>query len=90
MPVYCVSYDLRGVNRDYTPLFEALQTNVDSWWHFLESTWLISTNESALQVWERLRRTILRDDSLLIIEVRHNLNGWLPPEAWQWIRANVH
>jgi hypothetical protein len=88
MSVFCVSYDLKGINRDYTPLIRALQSK-GKWWHFLESTWLISTDETAVDVWNRIYSTIDKKDVLLIIEVRNNVNGWLPKEAWDWIRENV-
>ncbi len=88
MPVYCVSYDLKGENRNYLPLFAVLQQS-SRWWHYLESTWLISTNESPQQLWERIRPTIQARDFLLIIEVRDNISGWLPKDAWEWIHTNV-
>ncbi len=88
MPVYCVSYDLKGPNRDYESLIEALQSE-GRWWRFLESTWLISTDETPSDLWKRLSPTITRKDCILIIEVRNNAQGWLPREAWEWIRNNV-
>lgn len=88
MKVYCVSYDLKGIKRDYTPLLSALQS-MGKWWHFLESTWLIATNETPAEIWRRIATTIDTNDRLLIIEVRNNINGWLPKDAWDWISSNV-
>ena len=86
--VYSVTYDLKTPGRDYTPLYAALKT-FPKWWHFLDSTWLIATEESPSQVYKRLVSTITQKDRLLIIEVRNNAQGWLPKEAWDWINQNV-
>ncbi len=85
---YCVSYDLRQPDRNYTGLFERLKSS-PSWWHYLESTWLIATNESATQLANRLAPAIDRNDLLLVIEVRRGVGGWLPRDAWNWITKNV-
>lgn len=88
MKVYCVSYDLKGQSRDYSSLVAALKS-AGKWWHFLESTWLIGTEETPEQLWKRIHTTIEKRDFLIIIEVRKNANGWLPKEAWDWISTNV-
>jgi hypothetical protein len=89
MTVYCVSYDLRGKERpQYKSLIDELQRS-SGWWHHLESTWLICTNESADQLYGRLWPHMHKDDSLLIIEVRDNCQGWLKARAWAWITASV-
>jgi|APMI01.1.fsa_nt_gi hypothetical protein len=86
--VFCVSYDLKQPGRDYSPLIDALKES-SQWWHYLDSTWLIKTTETSDQVWARLSSKVDKNDFMLIIEVRNNSNGWLPKEAWDWIRTNV-
>jgi hypothetical protein len=86
--VYCISYDLKAPSRNYDGLFDALKKST-KWWHYLESTWLIQTAEEPNQIWERLAQHIDKKDYLLIIEVRGNVQGWLPKEAWEWIYANA-
>ena len=88
MTAYCISYDLKVPGRDYTALFNAIKQS-ELWWHYLDSTWIISTNESAQQVWDRLANAIDKNDYLLVIEVRNNTKGWLPKEAWTWISSKV-
>ncbi len=86
--VYSVTYDLKTPGRDYTPLYEALK-KAGKWWHYLESTWLIATDETPNQLYNRLVSTITISDRLLIIEVRNNGQGWLPKAAWDWIEENA-
>ena len=85
---YTINYDLKAPNRDYEGLYEAIKAS-PKWWHYLESTWIIATDESVKQVSARLKPHIDDNDRLLVIEVRENFQGWLPKKAWEWLHANV-
>ena len=86
--VYLVTYDLKRPGQEYTRLHEAIEA-LGIWWHYLESTWLVDTSLGASGVWEHLKRTIDRNDSLLIIAVSRDYSGWLTEDAWQWIQQRV-
>ena len=88
MSAYLVTYDLKAKGYNYAPLYEALKAS-GVWWHYIEATWLIKTDDTPNQIWKRLAAHITRSDFLLIIEIRDNTQGWLPPKAWEWIHANV-
>ena len=88
MAVYSVSYDLHRPGQNYTGLIDELKKS-RNWWHYLESTWLIVTNETASQLWDRLSQHVDANDSVLVIVVRNDKGGWLPKDAWDWINANV-
>jgi hypothetical protein len=88
MSAYLITYDLKTKGRDYSPLYEALKA-LGPWWHYLDASWLIKTTDSPSTIWKRLAPHITRNDFVLIIEVRDNAQGWLPPKAWEWIHANV-
>lgn len=85
MRIYNISYDLKKPGQNYTELFDELK-NSPGWWHYLKSTWLVATNETASQLWDRISPAIDKNDRVLIIQVVNNNNaGWLPQEAWDWI-----
>lgn len=87
--VSSVNYDLRSKAKpDYVGLEEELKRSY-KWWHYLESTWLIMTTESADELWDRIQPHCHKHDYALVIEVRNNSQGWLPAAAWQWINENV-
>lgn len=88
MGVYCVSYDLNKAGQDYEGLYGALKEFPD-WWHYLDSTWLVSTNESAYAIFDKLHQHLDENDSLLIVQVGKDYSGWLSEEAWEWIKRNV-
>jgi hypothetical protein len=84
--LYNVSYDLNKAGKDYKGLHDELK-RTESWYHLLDSTWLLYTSESASQIWDRLSPHIDTDDHILIIQVVNNYYGWLPQDAWNWITA---
>ena len=86
--ILLISYDLNNPKRGYRGLYKEIK-KADTWWHHLDSTWIIRTNQNPETWQDRLRRYMDKDDSLLIIEVRNNYQGWLPEEAWQWLERNL-
>lgn len=88
MTAYSINYDLKAPGRNYDPLYEEIKKS-RLWWHYLESTWIICTNETPDQVWQRLSKHVDKNDYVLIIEVRDRCQGWLPKDAWEWIHKNV-
>jgi len=87
--IYLVSYDLKKPATDYPGLYEILK-NYPGWWHHLESTWLVATEDDAQKIWEKIEPHIDKNDSVLIIKINSSdRQGWLPKEAWKWINENV-
>jgi hypothetical protein len=82
--VFAISYDLKATGRNYAPLYDAIKKS-PKWCHYLDSTWLIYTTETPVQIWNRLVLHVDKSDSILIIEVRNNCYGLLPAAAWTWI-----
>jgi len=83
--IYAINYDLKKPGQRYKRLHEAIKQCGVSWWHYLESTWLVDTNLSADQIWARLEPHLDKNDSALVIRVTNDCQGWLPEKAWQWI-----
>ncbi len=86
--LYSVTYDLKQPGRDYSGLYKELK-KTNKWWHYLESTWLLYTSETPIDIWKRLCDHIDKNDYILIIEVRDNMQGWLPKEAWNWLHEHA-
>ena len=88
--ILLVSYDLRQPGGDYSGLIEELK-ECSAWWHYLKSTWIVSTDETPDQFAERLRRHLHKRDRLLVIAVEPGASrqGWLPKKAWDWLRKRL-
>lgn len=88
MSVYCVSYDLNQAGQNYNALYNELKKS-PGWCHPLDSTWLISTGETAQQLSDRLRRHLDNNDTLLVIGVTKEYAGWLTQDTWDWMRTDI-
>ena len=87
--VLLITYDLNRPGQDYTALHNAIKS-YGTWWHHLESTWLIQTTETPEQCFNRLSPHLDQNDNMLVIEVKQNYWGWLPQKAWEWLSARTY
>jgi hypothetical protein len=81
--ILIISYDLKSI-RDYTPFYEAMKQQ-GPWWHYLASTWLISTSKSPQEIAESVHPFMDPQDFLLVTEMGDLYQGYLPKQAWDWI-----
>lgn len=88
--LYLISYDLKSADKNYNGLYNAIKGLGSKWWHYLDSTWFVVTNNTIDQSSEILRREIDNNDSILILDVTgyNAANGWLPSKAWEWLTNN--
>ena len=90
MRTYVIGYDLHKPQQDYEGLSEAIKA-LGSWWHCLDSTWMITTDETPAQIRDRLSPHIDDDDRLLVSAVG-------APAAWKgfsqqcsdWLKENLN
>lgn len=87
MKTYVVSYELRK-KKNYIGLYEQLKAS-SGWWHYIDSTWLVATEESANELYNRLKPHLDQEDSILIIQAATDMQGWLPKDAWKWIHQTL-
>ena len=88
--ILLVSYDLKTPNKNYEDLYTTLKT-ADTWWHYLESTWLLYTaNPDGVNEWQKKIKNIIDDnDNFIVVDItKQSRNGWLPKKAWDWIRKH--
>lgn len=86
---YHVSYDLKKPRQDYDALIAEIKRS-PGYYHIMQSTWLISTSETAHELFRRLGGRMDNDDRILISEIsNHNYTGWLNQSVWDWLRSQV-
>ena len=66
MACYIISYDLKK-ERDYQSLYDGIKS-YGTWARITESTWAIVTDESAVQVRDRLLSLVDSDDRLFVVK----------------------
>lgn len=90
MSVLLVGYDLRNPGRNYDDLYRAIMRY--SHCHALESMWFIDTQESPVQVRDKLCDVVDADDQIYVMRLRKNwaacrtedCSKWLKSEARSW------
>ncbi len=63
-----IGYDLNRPGKNYPELIEAIKA-IGSWWHCLDSTWIVKTEQTAAQIRDRLRPHIDTNDELLVAKL---------------------
>jgi hypothetical protein len=90
MACLLITYDLNTPGQHYKDLHEAIKQLGTSWWHYLDSTWLVSTSLSPRQAWDKLAAVVDKNDHFLIVNITGDTyGGWLPEKAWDWLRSHV-
>jgi hypothetical protein len=90
MGTFLVGYDLDKPDQNYPDLINKLKS-YETWWHHLDSTWLIKATSTAAKLRDELEAHIGKADKLLVIEVTNV--AWattgLPDTANEWLRSCV-
>jgi hypothetical protein len=89
MNTYIVGYDLNKPGQAYTDLIEALKA-YPNWWHYLDSTWVLKSNQTTEQIRNHLQQFIDRNDELLVVRLSGE-GAWIGfnQEGSQWLMTNL-
>jgi hypothetical protein len=85
--ILIVTYDLRSP-KDYHDLYEVVKLQ-GKWWHYMASTWLLSTTKEPQQVVDAMLPYMDPTDLLFVCEITPKYQGRLPQLAWEWINAEL-
>lgn len=70
MKTYLIGYDLNKPGKDYTRLIQAIKDAFPTRWHELDSTWVVKTNLTAVQIRDRLKPPLIDNtDELLVVRL---------------------
>jgi len=89
MNTLLISYDLNTPGQDYAQLHEKIKS-LGAWCHSLESTWIVTTSYTPVQVRDSLVSTIDRNDELLVMDLS-GIAAWhgLSIEVSNWLKTNL-
>jgi hypothetical protein len=90
MAALLVGYDLNKPAQNYPGLIEQLK-EFGTWWHHLDSTWLVKTVLTPVQLRDRLKSLIDANDELLVIDVSGRAAAWtgFNDKASAWIKEHL-
>jgi hypothetical protein len=86
--VYLITY-IKSQFGDYDGLNATLSAYGNNALNYTGDYWLIKTNETAVQLNNKLKTHLVNGEHFLVIEVTRNYYGWLPNSAWVWMNANL-
>lgn len=84
-----IGYDLNSPGKNYSDLIDAIKA-IGSWWHCLDSTWLVKTDLSCVQIRDRLRPYIDANDELLVATLT-GVAAWtgFDKNCSDWLTSNL-
>ena len=87
MSTMIVGYDLNKPGKDYDGLIEKLKS-FGAWWHHLDSTWLVKTEMSPVELRDALKPYLDSTDELLVIDVSGAARAWVgfSDRASAWLK----
>ena len=92
MAIYVIGYDLHpSKGETYEELIEAIK-NIGPWWHCLDSTWLVISDRTAIQIRDTLWRHMKADDQLLVmVYIKGSGAAWngFNKNCADWLRSNL-
>jgi hypothetical protein len=88
MATMLVGYDLNRPGQEYAGLIGAIK-EIGSWWHHLDSTWLVKTSLTVTELRDALKIHIDAGDELLVIDVTGRSWAGTGFDSYDWLRANI-
>lgn len=84
-----IGYDLNKTGQDYTTLIEKIKS-IGTWWHCLDSTWIVKSNQSCVQIRDFLQSYIDSNDELLVVKLSGE-SAWcgFGKDCADWLRNNL-
>lgn len=91
--IYSLSYELKSLDKDYSPLFSYLEHEVGSGKgiHVMRDSWWIASDVEldVDAVCDEIRSRIGERDHFFFSRLSNSdINGWLPSTAWDYFREN--
>ena len=92
MTIYMIGYDLHPKQGEtYDELIAAIKNVGSNWWHCLDSTWLVVTTKTAVQVRDELWMHMKPDDQLLVVAYAPPNSAWVgfKDSCQSWLKNNM-
>jgi hypothetical protein len=86
-----IAYDIHPPKGgEYENLVAAIQS-LGSWWHHLETVWIVQCSYTPAEIRDRLRSRIGLDDQLLVVDISGDVAGWagVNQAGSDWLAQNI-
>lgn len=84
-------YDLNAPGKDYSTLIPAIQAQFPNYWHCLDSTWIVATDWSPVQVRDWLLARVDRNDEIFAVDITGKPAAWagFTGVCQDWLKNNL-
>lgn len=81
-------------NFDYSVVHNSLITypsssnpHIKNWWHYIPNAYIFITSLTTYELQEEIRKQLPSNSNFIIFDItEREYSGWLPREAWDWIK----
>ena len=85
---FLISYDLNKSEKNYDGVYSAIkESSTGMWCRPLESVWVIQSNLSTPQIYNKIAPSLDKDDRMLVIEVTSNSYWYLDQEVSDYLKT---
>ncbi len=84
--VLLITYEVMDKSRNLLPLHLNIKST-GTWWHHIDNVWIIQTNDSPETWYKRIAPFFTQADHVFVTQITRNAFGYLPPQAWEWLRT---
>lgn len=90
MSTYMIGYDLNKPGQNYDDLYEAIKNQGSTWWHHLDSTWIIVSTKTAVDIRDNLSKYLDSNDKLLVAKLSGEA-AWkgFSDKGSDWLKKNL-
>jgi hypothetical protein len=90
MPAYIISYDLNQPGQNYSNLYDAIKAQGSSHWRMLDSTWIVVSAKSAVQIRDNLIVHLDDNDKILVLKSGIEAAwGGFNDKGSKWLKENL-
>ena len=89
MKTYIITYQLREVWANYDKFYETLKSTYPDNIHFIETAWVVRTDDSAETITKVLRERMGPRDSIFVAEITDDRDGFVGKGTWEWFGKNT-
>jgi hypothetical protein len=84
-----IGYDLDEPGQNYEAVSDAIKSLSSTWWHRLDSTWLVKTTLNATQARDRIWAVMDSNDELLVINITGDAWAAQGFDSYKWLKDNM-
>jgi len=86
-----IGYDLNMTGQRYEALIGLIKKTFPNYWHCLDSTWIVQTGMTPVQVRDWLKTQIDANDELFVVDITGKAAAWagFKGECNDWLSKNL-